>query len=85
MVVYAEDREQAYEHLAALEANVELDEGCSLSFHNFVNNADIVPRLLGGSMMGIHDRILKSTFLTLMAKHNVIYQAITVSPPISPN
>ena len=28
---------------------------CRLQFHNFVNNNDIVPRLLGASMSYVHE------------------------------
>ena len=50
MVVHAESQEEAYGHLAALEASVDLQPGCSLSFNNIVNQTDVVARLLGGSM-----------------------------------
>ena len=54
MVVYAEDREHSYTQLACLESKLKLHQNCSLSFHNFVNNADPVPRLLGGSLDALH-------------------------------
>ena len=52
MVVHSVETAQAYEQLKALEP--ELDEGCTLSFHNYVNNADPVPRLLGSSLDQVH-------------------------------
>lgn len=56
MVLYSKDKSALYHKLAVLE---ELAKGQSpshakLHFHNFVNNADLVPRLLGTSLDSVH-------------------------------
>ena len=64
MVVYAEDAGMLYPRLQALEAAAEAAAGAAasggaphLQMHNFVNNADVVPRLLGRSLDPVHDSV----------------------------
>lgn len=62
-VLYSEDASALYEALSSLESRGWSADGSSrpadaqLHFHNFVNNADVVPRLLGSSLDSVHDRI----------------------------
>lgn len=57
MVVHSEAPEQLYRQLAAMENRAESSGGGrapQLQFHNLVNNADVVPRLLGTSLDVLH-------------------------------
>ena len=54
MVIHASDSVKLYQELADLEHTIGMQHGGALSFHNFVNNADPVPRLLGGSLDAVH-------------------------------
>lgn len=62
-MLYSEDASALYEALSSLESRGWSADGSSrpadaqLHFHNFVNNADVVPRLLGSSLDSVHDRI----------------------------
>jgi hypothetical protein len=98
MVVYADQPDQLYQHLAAMERAAEAsgfrrgrdcgrgpgqgrgraggaagaggigdgggDSGPQLQFHNLVNNADVVPRLLGTSLDPLHSAL--ESYLPLM-------------------
>ncbi|KAK9839203.1 hypothetical protein WJX81_001055 [Elliptochloris bilobata] len=59
MVLHAADPDALFQRLRALEAAAEATGGGAggravLQFHNFVNNADVVPRLLGTSLDAVH-------------------------------
>jgi hypothetical protein len=55
MVLYSTDRAALYQKLAQLEEAAEARHPATpLHFHNFVNNADLVPRLLGKSLDSVH-------------------------------
>lgn len=70
MVVYSDQPEQLYQQLATMERAAEASgsgrrgrggaagstegTGPQLQFHNLVNNADVVPRLLGTSLDTLH-------------------------------
>jgi hypothetical protein len=60
MVVYSEEPERLYGQLAAMERAAEASGGRTapqLQFHNLVNNADVVPRLLGTSLDPLHSAL----------------------------
>lgn len=60
MVVYSLSPSKLYDQLQKLEAAAEKQAGDAhppLQFHNFVNGADIVPRLLGASLDSVHTAI----------------------------
>lgn len=61
MVLHARDPDVMYRSLADLEASIGISK---LEIHNLVNNADIVPRLLGTSLDPVHDAV-ESMFPTL--------------------
>ena len=57
MVVHSEVPERLYRQLATMERRAEASGGADapqLQFHNLVNNADVVPRLLGTSLDVVH-------------------------------
>ncbi len=57
MVVHSEAPERLYRQLATMERRAEASGGADapqLQFHNLVNNADVVPRLLGTSLDVVH-------------------------------
>ncbi|KAK9814112.1 hypothetical protein WJX72_000806 [[Myrmecia] bisecta] len=58
MVIHSQHPDALYERLTSLEAFAERQAGRRsrprLHFHNFVNNADVVPRLLGRSLDSVH-------------------------------
>ena len=55
MVLYSPDTATLYQALAELEEAAEARHPATpLHFHNFVNNADLVPRLLGKSLDSVH-------------------------------
>ena len=62
-VIYSEDPGALYAALTSLESRgwftrqATRPAAAELHFHNFVNNADIVPRLLGQSLEAVHDRL----------------------------
>lgn len=62
-VVYSEDPAALYPALTSLEARgwsarqTRRPAHAELHFHNFVNNADVVPRLLGQSLEAVHDSL----------------------------
>lgn len=55
MVLHAVDRAALYRHLEALERGAAAEAAAPMHCHNFVNNADIVPRLLGSSLDAVHE------------------------------
>ena len=59
MALYATNAAVLYQQLAAFEEAAEATYAgqAKLQFHNFVNNADIVPRLLGTSLDTVHDAV----------------------------
>ena len=59
MTLYATNAAVLYQQLAAFEEAAEATYAgqAKLQFHNFVNNADIVPRLLGTSLDTVHDAV----------------------------
>lgn len=59
MVIQAHESALLYEQLEALDgfAQAQLPAGCRIQYHNFVNNADIVPRLLGSSLESVHGAV----------------------------
>lgn len=59
MVLYSADKPSLYRELVALEQHAQSQSSSSgnLHFHNFVNNADLVPRLLGTSLDSVHDNL----------------------------
>lgn len=61
MVLYSTDKPPMYHQLAALEQHARRQSPghTGLQFHNFVNNADLVPRLLGTSLRSVHDGLEK--------------------------
>ncbi|BDA46815.1 hypothetical protein COCOBI_09-2680 [Coccomyxa sp. Obi] len=57
MVVHSEVPERLYRQLGTMERRAEASGGADapqLQFHNLVNNADVVPRLLGTSLDVVH-------------------------------
>ena len=55
MVLYSETPSDMYKQLHALERAAEgRGKKRKLQCHNFVNNADAVPRFLGGSLDAVH-------------------------------
>ena len=58
MVLYSESPSQLYKQLHALEKAAEgRGRKRKLQCHNFVNNADAVPRFLGGSLNAVHQAV----------------------------
>lgn len=72
MVVYSNDARAAYRQLEDLEQFAEANcvDGAKLEFHNFVNNADIVPRLLGTSLDSVHEAM--EGYIPSMKVHSLI-------------
>lgn len=62
-VVYAEDAPALYDALTLLESrgwssrHARRPADAQIFFHNFVNNADVVPRLLGKSLDSVHEQM----------------------------
>ena len=57
MVLYSEDPSVMYQQLHTLEAAQGRNRRSKLQIHNFVNNADAVPRFLGGSLNAVHSAV----------------------------
>ena len=59
MVLYSTDKPSLYRELGVLEDLAERHSPghVKLHFHNFVNNADLVPRLLGTSLDSVHNTV----------------------------
>lgn len=59
MVLYTTDKPSLYQELGILEEHAENQSPgrTKLHFHNFVNNADLVPRLLGTSLDSVHNTV----------------------------
>ncbi len=58
MVLYSEDPAQMYKQLHTLQRAAEgRGKKRKLQCHNFVNNADAVPRFLGGSLNAVHQAV----------------------------
>lgn len=58
MVLYSEDKSTLYNKLAVMEElAASQSPQVKLHFHNFVNNADLVPRLLGSSLDSVHSTV----------------------------
>ncbi len=59
MVLYSTDKPSLYRELSILEqlAENQSPSNAKLHFHNFVNNADLVPRLLGTSLDSVHNTV----------------------------
>lgn len=76
MVVHSEAPDRLFRQLATMERRAESSGGAAapqLQFHNLVNNADVVPRLLGTSLDMLH--AVMESYVPLIRVSDAIFES----------